>query len=101
MNQQPLLGTSNFDKIIKKNALFIDKTRFIEEFVNDPSEVMAILRPRRFGKSTNLSMLKSFLSAGARSANFDRFLIGKEKEFVEKHCGQYPVVFLNLKGVMG
>eukprot|EP00158_Paraphelidium_tribonemae_P003187 Partr_v1_DN25943_c0_g2_i4_m68531 len=87
-NANPLLlGTSDFDEIIEKDALFIDKSLFIKEFMNDGSKVVAILRPRRFGKSTNLSMLKSFLSMNAQSKSFDRYLIGKETHVVEKHCG--------------
>ena len=56
------VGTSEFDEIIEEEALFVDKTLFIKEFMNNLSKVSIILRPRRFGKSTNLSMLKSFLS---------------------------------------
>ncbi|KAI3638177.1 hypothetical protein MIR68_003788 [Amoeboaphelidium protococcarum] len=96
-----LLGTSNFDEIMEKDALFIDKSLFIKEFMNDGSEVIAILRPRRFGKSTNLSMLKSFLSLNAQPRHFDRYLIGKEIDIVEKHCGKYPVVVLDLKDCKG
>jgi hypothetical protein len=58
--KQPLLGASDFDKIMEKNHLFIDKTMFIKEFMEGGSEVNCILRPRRFGKSTNLSMRKLF-----------------------------------------
>eukprot|EP00158_Paraphelidium_tribonemae_P003185 Partr_v1_DN25943_c0_g2_i10_m68541 len=101
-NANPLLlGTSDFDEIIEKDALFIDKSLFIKEFMNDGSKVVAILRPRRFGKSTNLSMLKSFLSMNAQSKSFDRYLIGKETHVVEKHCGKYPVVMLDLKDCKG
>ncbi|KAI3630897.1 hypothetical protein MIR68_012332 [Amoeboaphelidium protococcarum] len=96
-----LIGASNFDEIIEIDALFIDKSLFIKEFMNDGSEVVAILRPRRFGKSTNLSMLKSFLSLNAQPRHFDRYLIGKEIYIVEKHCGKYPVVVLDLKDCKG
>lgn len=96
-----LIGTSNFDKIIEENAFVVDKSLFIKEFMDDPFEVSAILRPRRFGKSLNLSMLKSFFSIGAVSSDFDRFFIANEKEFVINHCGQYPVIFLDLKDCKG
>ena len=100
--QKPLLlGTSDFDKIIEKDPLFIDKTMFIKEFIEDGADVSCILRPRRFGKSTNLSMLKSFLSLGAQSSSFSRYLISKETTFVAKHCGQYPVIYLNFKDCKG
>ena len=95
------LGTDDFDKIIKENAAYVDKTMFIKEWMEKGDEVSVILRPRRFGKSTNLSMLKSFFSFGAQSQHFSRFLIGKEIEFIKKHCGKYPVVFLNMKGIGG
>ncbi|KAI3652883.1 hypothetical protein MP228_002308 [Amoeboaphelidium protococcarum] len=96
-----LIGASNFDEIIEKDALFIDKSLFIKEFMNDGSKVVAILRPRRFGKSTNLSMLQSFLSLNAQPRHFDRYLIGKEIDFVGKHCGKYPVVMLDFKDCKG
>jgi hypothetical protein len=96
-----LIGTSNFDEIIEENAFVVDKSLFIKEFIEDTSKVSVILRPRLFGKSLNLSMLKSFLSFGAVSSDFDRFLIANDKEFVSKHCGQYPVVFLDLKDCKG
>jgi hypothetical protein len=99
--QRLLIGTSDFDEIIEENALVVDKSLFIKDFMEDTSKASAILRPRRFGKSLNLSMLKSFLSFGAVSSDFDRFLIANDKEFVSKHCGQYPVVFLDLKDCKG
>ena len=100
-NHRLLIGTSDFDEVLEENALVVDKSLFIKEFMEDPFKVAAILRPRRFGKSLNLSMLKSFLSIGAVSSPFDRFLIANEKEFVSKQCGQYPVVFLDLKDCKG
>ena len=84
------LGTDDFHKIIEENAVFIDKTMFIKEWMEKRDKVNVILRPRRFGKSTNLSMLKSFFSFGAQSKDFSRFLIGKETDFIQKHCGKYP-----------
>lgn len=100
-NQPVLLGSSEFDEVIKANALVIDKTMFIKEFMPDGSKVATILRPRRFGKSLNLSTLKSFLSHGAKPSDFERYLIGKDQKFVEDHCEKYPVVFLNLKDCKG
>lgn len=90
-------GSSDFDKVIEKKSLIIDKTLFIQEFMINGNEISCILRPRRFGKSTNLNMLKAFLSIGAKAPDFERFAIGKNKAFMEKHCGQYPVVYLDLK----
>ena len=95
------LGIDDFDAIIEKNTAFIDKTMFIKEWMENSAKVSVFLRPRRFGKSTNLSMLKSFFSSGADSNDFSRFLIGKEAEFLEMHCGKYPVVLLNMKNIRG
>ena len=92
-----LLGTSDFDKVIEKNALFVDKTLFIKEFMESPAEVALILRPRRFGKSTNLSMLKSFFSHGADPESFKDYAISKETEVVAKHCGKYPSCLFGLE----
>ena len=99
--QKPLIGSSDFDKILSKNILVVDKTLFIKEFIENASEVNCILRPRRFGKSTNLSMLKSFFSLGAQPDSFSHYLIGKETDIVKQHCGKYPVVYLNLKDCKG
>jgi Predicted AAA-ATPase len=95
------LGMNDFDKIVKENAAFIDKTMFIKEWMEARVEVSVFLRPRRFGKSTNLSMLKSFFSFGAELKDFSGYFIGKETEFIEKHRGKYPVVSLNMKGIGG
>ena len=94
-------GTSDFDEIIEKDALFVDKTLFIKDFVTNTAKVCVILRPRRFGKSTNLSMLKTFLSLGALSETFNKFHISQYTKFVEAHCGKYPVVLLDLKDCKG
>jgi Predicted AAA-ATPase/PD-(D/E)XK nuclease superfamily len=86
---------------MKKNVALIDKTLFIKEWMKRHEEVNVFLRPRRFGKSTNLSMLKSFFSIGAEAKDFSKYLIGKETKFIAKHCGKYPVVLLNMKDIRG
>ncbi len=95
------IGSSDFDEVIDDGLKVIDKTKFIQDFVESDSKVCRILRPRRFGKSLNLNMLKSFLSLGAQAEDFRRFDIGKNQAFLEKHCGQYPVVYLDLKDCKG
>jgi Predicted AAA-ATPase len=85
-----ILGTDDFNKIMRENAAIIDKTLFIKEWMETCAEVGVFLRPRRFGKS----MLQSFFSIGAEAKKFGNYVIGKEIEFVEKHCGKYPVVLL-------
>lgn len=101
------LGTSDFNKIIESGGLFVDKTLFIKEFIESKTEVDVILRPRRFGKSTNLKMLQSFLSRstssnmGSIKQFFESSLIGQDRKFMTQHFCQYPVVFLSLKNCGG
>jgi hypothetical protein len=105
--QRVCLGLSDFNRIVESGGLFIDKSLLVKEFMDAESAVDVILRPRRFGKSTNLKMLQSFLSTesiGAQSRTkqfFDRCLIGQNTHFMEQHFQKYPVVFLNLKGCEG
>ena len=94
-----IIGSSDFQEILTEKYDVIDKTLFIKDFMSGKPEVKGtgILRPRRFGKSTNLSMLQSFFSLGADHRQFDRFLIGKDRDFVSRHCGKYPVLSLDFK----
>lgn len=71
--QKICLGTSDFDEIDTEKPLFVDMTMFINDFMEDGSEVSCILRSRRFGKSTNLSMFKSFLYMSASPESFKDF----------------------------
>lgn len=82
-------------------AKVIDKTRFIQDFMTCGSQVPCILRPQGFGKSTNLNMLKAFLSLGASRQDFEGLEIGKNTEIMAKHCGQYPVIHLDLTDCEG
>jgi Predicted AAA-ATPase/PD-(D/E)XK nuclease superfamily len=95
------LGTDNFKDILNQNAAFVDKTMFIKEWMEKKDKVSVFLRPRRFGKSLNLSILRSFFSFGAESQDFSEFLIGQETEFMKEHCGKYPVVMMNMKDIGG
>ena len=90
------LRDPNYDKHTQ-----VDKTLFIKDFIKDEAEVLAILRPSRFCKSTNLLMLKSFLSFGQESRNFTNNLISNETLLVQEYCGMHPVVFLELKECKG
>lgn len=96
-----MVPSFQFDEFVEEDAFLIDKTLFIKKWMDNGADVAAILRPRRFGKSTNLSMLKSFFSLGAVPSKFSPYLISKESAFVEEHCGKYPVVFLDLKDCRG
>ena len=92
------IGVSNFKKIIEGDFYYFDKTKFIEEIINDGSEVKLFTRPRRFGKTLNMSMLKYFFDIKNREENkeiFKDLYIEKTEAFKEQ--GQYPVIFLSLK----
>ena len=92
------IGVSDFKKIIEGDFYYFDKTKFIEEVIKDGSEVKLFARPRRFGKTLNMSMLKYFFDIKNREENkeiFKDLYIEKTEAFKEQ--GQYPVIFLSLK----
>ena len=92
------IGVSDFKKIIKGDFYYFDKTKLIEEIINDGSEVKLFTRPRRFGKTLNMSMLKYFFDIENKEENkklFKGLYIEKTDAFKEQ--GQYPVIFLSLK----
>jgi len=93
------IGQSDFKNVIQNNNYFVDKSLFIEEFINSQSSVMLFPRPRRFGKTLNLSMLKHFFDKN-QTDNYKLFTdlaIWKTSDEVKKHCGKYPVIFLSFK----
>ena len=92
------IGLSDFKKLIEGNYYYFDKTNFIDEIIKDGSEVKLFTRPRRFGKTLNMSMLKYFFDIKEAEENrklFKDLYIEKMENFKEQ--GQYPVVFLSLK----
>ena len=92
------IGVSDFKKIIEGDFYYFDKTKFIEEIIKDGSEVKLFARPRRFGKTLNMSMLKYFFDIENKEENkeiFKNLYIEKTDAFKEQ--GQYPVIFLSLK----
>ena len=93
------VGASNFDLIIKNNYRWVDKSLFIKEFLDIRVQVPAILRPRRFGKSLNLTMLRAFLSLGAKEEDFRNMNIYNYKKAMS-HCGKYPVIYVSFKDVI-
>lgn len=95
------LGNSNFELVTKNRSFFIDKTLFIKEFMENDCQVPVILRPRRFGKTMNLNMLKAFLSHRANPEHFSRYEISKDSEIMTKHFGKYLVIHLSLKDCEG
>ena len=93
------VGTSNFKELIEENHFFVDKSLLIKEFVQNGAKVILTPRPRRFGKTLNMSMLKHFFDIENKEENknlFKGLKIENEKEIM-KLQGQYPVVFLSFK----
>lgn len=95
------VGIENFEEIRTKGFYYVDKTGLIRDLLNNWGKVNLFTRPRRFGKTLNMSMLKYFFEIGTNSALFDGLAISREKALCDRHMGKYPVVFLSLKGVDG
>ena len=95
------VGIDSFEKIRRNNFYYIDKTKLIEQLVETGGEVTLFTRPRRFGKTLNMSMLKAFFETGADESLFDGLYIAQNKALCEEHMGKYPVIFLSLKSVEG
>lgn len=95
------VGIDDFRKLRESHFYYVDKTRFIEQLLLNWSEVTLFTRPRRFGKTLNMSMLKSFFDIGTDKALFDGLYISGNKELCDEYMGKYPVIFLSLKGVEG
>ena len=93
------LGIENFEDIIKENFYYVDKTGLIKNFLNNWASVTLFTRPRRFGKSLNMSMLKSFFSVHSDKRLFEGLKISKETELCEKYMGKFPVISISLKGI--
>ena len=96
------IGIEDFKMLISDDYFYIDKTKFIEEIMNDGALVKLFTRPRRFGKTLNMSMLKYFFDIRKAEENgklFDSLYIKKSPVFVEQ--GKYPVIFISLKGLIG
>ena len=95
------VGIDSFDKIRKNGFYYIDKTGLIEQLVQLGGEVTLFTRPRRFGKTLNMSMLRSFFETGTDASLFDGLYISGNKEICDEYMGKYPVIFLSLKDVDG
>ena len=100
MKKQKLpTGIDDFKKIRSNNYYYVDKSALIEQILENGSEVTLFTRPRRFGKSLNMSMLQCFFEIEADSKLFDELYISKNTELCSQHFGKYPVVSISLKGV--
>ena len=95
------VGIDDFRKLRESDFYYVDKTRLIEQLLLNWSEVTLFTRPRRFGKTLNMSMLKSFFEIGTDKSLFDSLYISGNKVLCDEHMGKYPVIFLSLKGVEG
>ena len=95
------VGIDDFRKLRESHFYYVDKTRLIEQLLLNWSEVTLFTRPHRFGKTLNMSMLKSFFDIGTDEALFDGLYISGNKELCDEYMGKYPVIFLSLKGVEG
>ena len=95
------VGIDDFRKLRESHFYYVDKTRLIEQLLLNWSKVTLFTRPRRFGKTLNMSMLKSFFDIGTDKALFDGLYISGNKELCDEYMGKYPVIFLSLKGVEG
>ncbi|RZI47645.1 hypothetical protein EDM53_00810, partial [Rickettsiales endosymbiont of Peranema trichophorum] len=95
------IGLSNFQELIKGKYVFADKSLLLKDIMEDGAKVILITRPRRFGKTLNLSMLYYFLDLSQpKDENlFEKLNIGQDKVFCEEHQHKYPVIFISFKDV--
>lgn len=95
------VGIEDFREIRQQGFYYIDKTKLIEQLLDNWGKVNLFTRPRRFGKTLNMSMLRFFFEVGADKMLFDGLYISHNKQFCKEYMGKFPVVFLTLKGVEG
>ena len=93
------VGIENFEKIREEGFYYVDKTALIRELLDNWGEVTLFTRPERFGKSLNMSMLKSFFEYGCDSRLFEGLKIAGEKALCETYLGKYPVISITLKDI--
>ncbi|WP_203368860.1 AAA family ATPase, partial [Cysteiniphilum marinum] len=103
MPKKIYIGSSNFAELITENAVFVDKSLFIKDIIEDTSKVILITRPRRFGKTLNMSMLHHFFASKVdfteTTGLFDNLAIAKEDNgfYLKTYQGNYPVIFISFK----
>ena len=95
------VGIENFEEIRTEGYYFVDKTALIRDLLRSGGKVTLFTRPRRFGKSLNMSMLKSFFEIGCNKALFDGLEIAGDTELCEEYMGKFPVISISLKSVSG
>ena len=99
MKKKLPIGIENFEKLRQYDFYYVDKTGLIKELLQNWGEVNLFTRPRRFGKSLNMSMLKYFFEIGSDPALFEGLEISKEKQLCEEYMGKFPVISISLKGI--
>ena len=99
MKEQRILpiGIESFEKLRRSGFYYVDKTKLIEDLLSNWGEVNLFTRPRRFGKSLNMSMLKNFFEIGCDPQLFDGLYISSQKAVCEVYMGKFPVISLSLK----
>lgn len=95
------VGIENFEDIRKQGFYYIDKTKLVEQLLQNWGKVNLFTRPRRFGKTLCMSMIRSFFEIGTDPTLFDGLYISQNKALCDEYMGKYPVIFLSLKGVDG
>ena len=98
MQKKLPIGIENFEDMIKENYYYVDKTGLLKQLLNEHGLVNIFTRPRRFGKSLNMSMLKYFFEIGNDQAIFEGLEISKDKELCDQYQGKFPVISVSLKG---
>lgn len=101
MRKKLPVGIENFEEFSSEDFYYVDKTLFIKELLQNWGKVNLFTRPRRFGKSLNMSMLKCFFEIGGNPKLFEGLKIAREKELCEKYMGKFPVISVSLKSVGG
>ena len=101
MRKKLPVGIENFEEFSKENFYYVDKTMFITELLQNWGKVNLFTRPRRFGKTLNMSMLKCFFEIGTDKSMFDGLKIAENRELCAEYQGQFPVIFISLKSVDG
>ncbi len=99
--KRPAIGLESFPEMIRQGFYYVDKTGMIKELLENWTEVNLFTRPRRFGKSLNMSMLRAFFEIGTDKRLFDGLSIARETALCEAYMGQYPVISISLKQVRG
>ncbi len=92
-----LVGCEDFEELRRKDCYYVDKTNFIKELIDSHGKVTLFTRPRRFGKTLTMSMLKHFFDIGSDPSLFEGLDISREQELCSQYQGKYPVIFISMK----